>query len=226
MRRMGWAVMLLVLGLAAPVRAQMGMGDLFKRPSFTKVFHPVVGQGAEYQTTSKGRQDTATRTMQMGIVGKEGTVGGDSYWMETVIQGEGKTIVMKLLMAPGDFQVSRSIMQMPGQPAMEMPVNMSGANRAKVVNSMEDWHSVGTETVTVPAGTFSTEHWKNDKTGDEVWTSDKVTPFGLVKQVGKDSSMVLTKVLSEYPDRITGPVQKFDPQLMMQQMQQGSRPQQ
>jgi hypothetical protein len=26
--------------------------------------------------------------------------------------------------------------------------------------------------------------------------------------------------LSDYPERITGPVQKFDPQMMMQQMQQ------
>jgi hypothetical protein len=32
--------------------------------------------------------------------------------------------------------------------------------------------------------------------------------------------MVLVKVLSDVPDRITGPVKKFDMQQMMQQMQQ------
>jgi hypothetical protein len=79
---------------------------------------------------------------------------------------------------------------------------------------------VGTESITVPAGTFSCEHWKNDKTGGEVWTNEKVTPFGLVKEMSNDHSMVLLKVLNDYPDRITGPVQPFDPQMMMQQQMQ------
>jgi hypothetical protein len=42
----------------------------------------------------------------------------------------------------------------------------------------------------------------------------------MVKQVGKTQTTVLTKVLNDVPDRITGPVTKFDPQQMMQQMQQ------
>jgi hypothetical protein len=42
----------------------------------------------------------------------------------------------------------------------------------------------------------------------------------MVKEMSKDHSMVLVKVLSDYPDKITGPVQKFDPMQMMQQMQQ------
>jgi len=37
--------------------------------------------------------------------------------------------------------------------------------------------------------------------------------------------MVLVKVLDNVPDRITGPVKKFDMQEMMQQMQKG-KPQQ
>ena len=32
--------------------------------------------------------------------------------------------------------------------------------------------------------------------------------------------MAPIKLLNDYPERITGPVQKFDPQMMMQQMQQ------
>ncbi len=49
--------------------------------------------------------------------------------------------------------------------------------------NMNEWHSVGTESVTVPAGTFSCEHWRNDKSNSDIWTSDKVTPFGMVKEV-------------------------------------------
>ncbi|MGB8325677.1 MAG: hypothetical protein WCE52_22145, partial [Candidatus Acidiferrum sp.] len=54
----------------------------------------------------------------------------------------------------------------------------------------------------------------------DIWTSDKVTPFGGVKEVNPNSTMVLMKVLSDVPDRITGPVKKFDMQQMIQQMQQ------
>ncbi|HUN61538.1 MAG TPA: hypothetical protein VMU53_06100 [Candidatus Sulfotelmatobacter sp.] len=214
---------LFLLAICYPVRAQMGMDFLRKPLSFTKVFHPVVGQGAEYQMTKSGPNNRVS-TMQLGIVGKDSVGGQDAYWMQMVMNMENnQSMVSKVLLTTTDFQPTRVIMQMPGRPAMEMPVGMNSMNRDKMNSSLQDWHSAGTESVTVPAGTFSCEHWKNDKTGDEVWTSDKVSPFGMVKSVGKDNSMILVKVLSDYPDRITGPVQKFDPQMMMQQQMQ--RPQ-
>jgi hypothetical protein len=220
MKRMTWAVPLLMLGFASPAGAQMGM-DLFRKPSFTKVFHPVIGKGAQYETTTTGGADSKTRTMEMGIVGKESVEGKDGYWMEFVsVDDKGQKIVGKMLMTIDDFQFHRMIVQPPGQGAMEMPINANTLRKDKMAEAMEDWHSVGTETITVPAGTFSCEHWKNDKTGGQVWTSDKITPYGMVKEASKDHSMVLVKVLSDYPDRISGPVQKFDPQMMMQQMQQ------
>jgi hypothetical protein len=224
MKRMAWAVLLFAFAFATATNAQMGM-DLFRKPNFTKVFHPVVGQGAEYQSTSKRGSADKTSIMDMGIVGKESVSGADAYWMQMVLNTDsGQSMVAKMLLNPADLQQSaRLIVQMPGRPAMEMPVNMTGANRDKAVSSMQDWHSVGTESITVPAGTFSCEHWKNDKNGSDVWTSDKVTPFGLVKETSTDHSMVLMKVLSDYPDRITGPVQKFDPAMMMQQMQRGQQ---
>jgi len=222
MKRMTWVVLVPMLGFACAAQAQMGT-DLFKRPSFTKVFHPVVGKGAEYETTSKSGSDAGPRTMDMGIVGKDSADGKDGYWLEFVVTDKGKTVVGKMLITPDDFQSHRMIFQMPGQGAMEMPVRPNAQN-TKIADSMTDWHSVGNETITVPAGTFSCEHWRNDKNGSDVWASDKVSPFGMVKEAGKDSSTVLTKVLSDYPDRITGPVQKFDPQMMMQQMQRGQPP--
>jgi hypothetical protein len=47
------------------------------------------------------------------------------------------------------------------------------------------------------------------------WISDKVAPWGLVKSQGKDSSMVLTKVITDAKDHITGTPKKFDPMQMM-----------
>ena len=207
------------LGASGAAAAQMGM-DIFKKPSIAKVFHPTVGKGAQYESTAKNGGDDKTRTMEMGVVGKESVDGKDGYWMQFVMtDNKGQNVVGKALITGDDFQFHKMIIQPPGQQAMEMPMNLAGRNRQKIDEGLNDWHSMGTETITVPAGTFSCDHWKNDKDGAEAWTSDKVTPYGLVKQNSKDSSMVLVKVLDNVPDRITGPVKQFDLQQMMQQHQ-------
>jgi len=216
----GLTVLVICLFVASSASAQMGM-DLFKKPDITKAFNPVVGKGAQYLSTSTSAKPPKTSTMEMSIVGKESVEGKDGYWMEFVSTDEKNQIfVGKALLTTADFQFHRMIMQMPGQGAMEMPFNPSAAQRGKTQESLNEWHSVGTETVTVPAGTFSCEHWRNDKSNSDTWTSDKVTPFGLVKEVSPHSTMVLAKVITDAHDRITGPVTKFDVQQMMQQMQQ------
>ena len=204
--------------LPVPAHAQMGM-DLFKPPAITKVFHPVIGKGAVYEDTTK---DSKPRTMELSIVGKETVDGKTAYWMQVYSNSEeGKTIVGKSLITPDDFQIHRMIIQPPGQQAMEMPMHMNAAHQQKMQDNFNDWHSVGTESITVSAGTFSCDHWHNDKTNADVWTSDKVVPFGMVKSVSpKGGTELLVKTLDNAPDRITGPVKQFDMQEMMQQMQQ------
>jgi len=186
------------------------------------VFHPTAGKGGEYDITRKSAGDTKSMTMDIGVVGKENSAGADAYWIQTVMSGDkGQPMVGKMLMTfTPDVKIVRMIVQQPGQQAMEMPMNFGGQNQAKMEQNLNDWHSVGTETITVPAGTFSCEHWKNDGTGGEVWTSEKVPTYGMVKMISKDSTMVLVKVLDNYQDKITGPVKTFDMQEMMQQMQQ------
>lgn len=216
-----FGVFVCALGSATGARAQMGM-DIFKKPSIAKVFHPVVGKGAQYETISKAGGDAKSHLMEMSVVGKETIDGKDGYWMEFVMtDNKGQTFVGKSLITGDDFQFHKMIIQPPGQQAMEMSMNLAAArNRQRIDENMNDWHAVGTETVTVPAGTFNCDHWKNDKDGSEAWTSDNVTPYGLVKQSGPDSSMVLVKVIDNAQDRITGPVKQFDIQQMMQQRQQ------
>lgn len=202
-----------------PLSAQMGM-DMFKRPAITKVFHPVVGKGAVYLDTDKDGK--TSRTSEIAIVGKDSFEGKESFWMQIYsTDSQGKAFVGKSLITPGDFQFHRMIIQPPGQQAMEIPMKMNAARNERVEENLTDWHSAGTETITVPAGTFSCEHWRNDKTHAEAWTSDKVTPFGMVKEIsGNGNTQVLSKVLDNAADRITGPVKQFDMQEMMQQMQQ------
>jgi hypothetical protein len=216
-------VLVLCLGVAPISFAQMGM-DLFKKPTIAKVFNPVVGKGAMYESTSKSSDKT--RTMEISVVGKDVVDGKEAFWMQFYTQEDKGTMAGKSLITKDDFEFHRMIIQPPGQQAMEMPFNPTQAHENKMKENLSDWHSIGTETITVPAGTFACEHWHNDKTNGDVWTSDKVTPFGMVKEVGATSGMVLVKVLTDVPDRITGPVKKFDMQQMMQQMQQQRQQQQ
>ena len=186
--------------------------DLFKRPAITKAFHPVVGKGAVY--IDAGRDGKNTRTIEIAVIGKDSFEGQEGYWMQFVsTDDQGKTIVGKSLITPADYQMHRMSFQQQGQPAMELPASMNPARKQQMEENFNDWHSAGTETVTVPAGTFSCDHWRNDKTHAESWTSDKVTPLGMVKSVkANGETELLSKLVDNAADRITGPVKQFDMQ--------------
>jgi hypothetical protein len=116
--------------------------------------------------------------------------------------------------------VSRMIMQMGSRPPMEMPTQMYKANAQKQSADIRDRaDDVGSETVTTPAGTFVTEHYKMKDGSGDAWVAPKAGPYGLVKFQGKDSTMVLTKVITDAKDKITGTPQPFNP-MMFQQNQQ------
>jgi hypothetical protein len=216
-------VMFAALALAMPLAAQM-FGP--KAPSLSGVWHPVVGTGAAYETTKGGRKNE----IEITIVGKEDVGGNTAYWMELGMMDSrtSQLLYAKNLMTVSDAGVTslRMVMQMPGQPdPMEMDMTMNPAGRAMKqttpANIAEKAEVVGTESVTVPAGTFSCTHYRmKDGTGD-AWVSDKVGPWGLVKAQDKDSSTVLMKVITDAKDHITGTPKKFDPMQMMRQGQQG-----
>jgi hypothetical protein len=203
----------------ASARAQMGM-DLFKRPAITKVFHPVIGKGAVYVGT--GKDGKITRTTEIAIVGKDSFEIKEGFWMQIVsTDPQGKTFVGKSLITPADFQFHRMIIQPPGQQAIEISMDMNAARKEKMKDNLSEWHSVGTETITVPAGTFSCDHWRNDKAHAEIWTSDKVTPFGMVNEISSNGdTQVLSKILDNATDRFTGSAKQLDMQQMIQQMHQ------
>lgn len=208
------------LGLTAGgASAQMGMG---MRPTMPHgIFNPVVGSGAVYEITNP---DGKKSSSEFAIVGKETVNGKDGYWMEyTVNMGSGDMVV-KTLIVPGDASaVSRMIMQMPGRPPMDM-TQMAGRMNGSAQNAATDIRSsaedVGSESVTVPAGTFTCEHYRMKDGSGDTWVSTKVAPFGVVKHQGKDSSMVLMKTVSDAKDKIIGTPQAFNPAMMMQQQSQ------
>src|ERR1700683_2734529 len=202
--------------LAAGASAQMGMG---MRPSMPSgIFTPTVGAGAAYEVTSS---DGKTQPIEFALVGKESVNGKDGYWMEwTTSTGRTGQMIMKTLIVPGATDApTRMIMQMGGGQPMEMPTQgRMGAQAKPNTDIREGGQDLGKESVTVPAGTFSCEHYRS-KDGGDVWISSQVPLFGMVKSVNNGSTMVLTKAITGAKDKITGTPVPFNPQMMMQGVQ-------
>ena len=211
---------LAAIALAMPLAAQMGMMGP-SVPNLSGVWHPVVGSGAAYERTMAA--DGSKMPLEITVVGKEDMGGKTGYWMEISLTDPkmGGQMLVKQLMTVDENSVTHTkmIMQRAGQQPMEidMNMNMPGGNMRQSTPS--DIHNkmevVGTESVTVPAGTFSCEHLREKDGSGDVWISDKVSPWSLVKFQDTKSTMVLTKVISDAKDRITGTPIKFDPMQMM-----------
>jgi hypothetical protein len=187
-------------------------------PQFRGIWNPVVGQGGAYEIQGKDGQKS---NMEIVIVGKESVNGKDAYWFEMTMANprmNGVMVMKSLMVTDGEsVTVSRMIMQMPGGQAMEMPAQMVQMHhQPQPADIRKEAEDVGPETVTTPAGTFACEHYRlKDGSGDS-WVSQKAATYGLVKFQGKDTTMVLTKVITDAKDKITGTPQPFNPMGMMQ----------
>jgi hypothetical protein len=215
------SLLLATLACAAGVSGVYGQFGFtgIKRPNIANIFRPVPGAGAAYETTDK---DGSKSIMEMSIVDSEMVGTQQGYWMEIGHSSRETDGVMygKVLVTPADFAFHKVIFVMPGstQP-MEMDMDATKSRRETLDKNLEKWHSVGTESITVPAGTFSCEHWTKDDGKGDVWVSSKVSPMGMVKSVDNGETMVLTKIITSAKSHITGTPVKFDPQMMRQQMQ-------
>jgi hypothetical protein len=198
------AVCTLFAGPAA--KAQMGRGPSMPTPQ--GIFNPVVGGGATYEMTTK---NGTKMTMDIAIVGKESYQGKDGFWYEvsTDVAQAGGTVVMKMLLVPeaNNASVPKMVMQMPGRGPMEMDGMMGrGMSQNQTPKDIRDSaKDIGSESVTVPAGTFTADHWKSNDGKTDVWVAKDVPPYGLVKMTDTDGTLlVLDKVLTNVQDKITG----------------------
>ena len=225
MRRLGNVSWMLVIALlaAGPAAAQRGMN--MGPPEFRGVFNPVVGSGAAYQVDGR----TGKSEIEIAVVAKEDVGGKQGFWMEMGVnspQAGGQMYMKTLMVIDGkNASVTRMIVQPPGSGPMEMPVQgmMGGAPQPAATDVREQADRVGAETVTTPAGQFNCEHYRAKDGSWEAWISPQVAPWGLVKSTSRDTTMVVTRLITDAKTRITGTPQRFDPAEMMRQGM-GQRP--
>ena len=220
MRLKFFGAMAVLVMLALPLAAQMGMGP--QVPTLSGIWHPVVGSGSTYEITRDGKKTT----MDFAVVGKEDMSGKTGYWIESSMsdaRSGGGDIIVKVLETVDNNTITftKSVMQMPGQGPMEMDMNMmnSMGGRRSMTPAQTDFRDkaelVGTESVTVPAGTFECQHYRMKDGSGDGWISEKVVPWSLVKMQDQQRTVVLAKVITDAKDRITGTPTKFDPAQMM-----------
>jgi hypothetical protein len=183
-----------------------GMGR--QAPRLLGEFKPVVGAGAQYLMTS---QNDSTHFSYV-IVGKEDVKGSTGYWLEIRTQGgemPGEMVMKQLMVMGGEKpEIKRMIMQPSGRPPVEFPLGMMPgvAQRGAETGDTSPGVKVGSETISVPAGTFECDRYrKQDERGAvDIWVSSKVSPYGTVKMSRADVSLVLEKVLNNEVSHIRG----------------------
>jgi hypothetical protein len=205
MRKIVFVISVLSILCLVPLgSAQFGKG---RGPKFYSDFKPVVGGWSEYQMTGKGEQPSK---MKIAIVGKE----GDAYWYETVMETkkEGRMISKMLVSGNPEDQksIKRMIVKMGDEPAMEMPVQMMQGSKdqgqkGKAIDK-------GTESIKVPAGTFTTQHmqYQDGETVVDTWVHKDISPYAMVKSQSKEFEMVLLGYGTGAKTLITETPQKFE----------------
>jgi len=102
------------------------------------------------------------------------------------------------------------IVKMGDEPAVEMPVQMMQGSkdqgqRGKTIDK-------GTESIKVPAGTFTAQHMQNQdgETVVDTWVHKDISPYGMVKSQSKEFEMVLLGYGTGAKTLITETPQKFE----------------
>ena len=173
-------------------------------PIFTKL-NAKVGSWGEYSfERKKGDEVVSKGTFRMAVVGKE----GDNVWLEQKMTAEipkpkkdRGPMTMKMLI--GKEKVEKVFMKSE-RGVVEMTGMMGfSARRPHEESEKTKMKELGTETISVPAGSFKTTRYSFDhekKAAGDVWVKPGVGPYGLVKQVFKSESRDTAVVLTAHGD--------------------------
>lgn len=175
-------VLACVAGLAPALAHAQQPGPGAPLPIAVDLAKAPIGSRAEYTATMGS---LPPMTIQLSLVGRAGR----SVTIEMSAEGgmaamAGGKVVMSSVVETdraGNPDVKKLVMQVGPRDPMEMPAEMSHANKFKKLDSKT---LVGTETLKVKAGSFKTKHYRDKApSGDVVdyWVSPSAPPIGLVK---------------------------------------------
>ncbi|MEN8145194.1 MAG: hypothetical protein ABFS14_09610 [Gemmatimonadota bacterium] len=148
------------------------------------------GSYVTYEIDGAGPTGQQISEMRFALVGQ--TTGGSAagFWYEFRAVAEEAIIIQMLVPGfpfdPADIQ--SMVLKAGNQPAMKIPSQMLGMVRSQMdQNELADFGKhcaesevLGTETVSVPAGRFSSLHIRTKQGAGEAWISRDI-PFGMVK---------------------------------------------
>jgi hypothetical protein len=164
-----------------------------------QITFPGVGRWAEYRAS----YNKDPYTVRYAITGSENRKGKKLQWVEMRMSGGKKdqTMIYQMLV-PGSLvemdQVEEIVFKAGDQPAMKMNGMMMGMIRKQLEKyafhreACTGVSLVGKESVTVPAGRFSTLHFRSSEHDIDTWISPKL-PFSLVKSSGKTHNVELIR---------------------------------
>jgi len=163
---------------------------------------PEVGAYATYKVITQ--KNKAERITKLSIVGKEKSEKGkDLYWYEVEEKDPktGRVTIVKMLISGNPQEIGtihRMIMKSGKEPASELPQALIQLiNQAPPPKKKEEKPKIktlGTEKVKVKNQVLECKHIRytsKDEATAEVWTSDKVPLFGLVKSTSPEVTMEL-----------------------------------
>ena len=164
---------LLALSLPSPLSAQ---------DCAVGIKPPPAGSWAEY-TTPDGK-------MRLALLGSETRGGKSLVRVEMAMTSREGPMIMQLLVPGYPYEMSSIedfVLKAGDRPAMRMSAQMLQMMSSRMPKDQlaefcrnAQMTRVGEESITVPAGTFQTIHYRDNSSGNDVWVSESI-PFGLVK---------------------------------------------
>ncbi|HET7040438.1 MAG TPA: hypothetical protein VFI13_00390, partial [Gemmatimonadales bacterium] len=177
---------------------------------------PAVGAWSEYQADSGN--------FRMMYVGHE--TAGERLEMamtRTMRNGQTGNMVMQIVVPSFPYEMTQAkevVMQMGENPPMKLSQQMLDMMRSRMPSNQSispeacnRLARVGSESVTVPAGTFSTTHYRDAQDSTDVWIDTSV-PFGMVKVVARHGTIMLKAKGTGGTTGIHGTPQEMGPGMM------------
>lgn len=173
---------------------------------------PAAGAWAEY-TSADG-------TMRLALLGTEARGGRNLIRVEMSMTSREGPMIMQMLVPGYPYEMNNiedMVLKAGDRPAMRMNAQMLQMMSSRMPKDQvaefcrnAQMNRVGEESVTVPAGTFQTIHFRDNSSGNDVWVSESI-PFGLIKsKLARGGEIVLTGSGTGATSRITETPQEMN----------------